>query len=165
MKTDNSKTDRFFKLILVLSLIVNAFFLGFFFSGHHRMMGPPPDPGKQILQAVHKMDLKNKADVLLVFDKKSAVIDHKINEGRVLFKRVHETLTQENIDPVEIKKIFEEMGEHHKELGLLVGDMFVALYEIIPDPEERKKFFEAALPPEPPFPPPHEKHKEQGEKR
>lgn len=154
----SNKIKDYMPLGFVLSLVLNGFLLGFILASPpwHGFM-PPPDPAKRLYEAAQQLPEENRAAVVAILDRYTDRIDPRRNMAG--FKDIRAMLTSENLNPDALTDLFTRVSKQHEEMGRSMGAMFQDIIRAIPDSEQRIKFFERALPPEPPFPPSPEKHR------
>lgn len=155
-----SKMALYTSLGLVLSLLLNAFMLGFLLAGPAlgpARYGPPPPPhhgpAEHLYKAAENLAPERKEQVVKILHRYTKEIDAHMHQGMSGFKEIRDVLQADELDPENLDAVFARMAAHHKDVGVLMGAMFEDLAAVLPDKEERMRFFEQALPPEPPFPP------------
>lgn len=152
------KTNRCIQIGFVLSLILNGFLVGFVMGGPHGLFGPPPmpDPVKRLYEAAEQISPDIRGTVIGILDRRTPEINTNMRDGMEGFKEIREALTAKDLHLEELDAIFGNMAKHHEKMGLSLGNMCKEIASAIPNFQDRAKFFELALPPEPPFrgPPP-----------
>lgn len=147
---------------LVLSLLLNAYFIGFTLSnrqGPSKSHGGPPPMGNPI-------DQMQKASTLLPNEYKIAVQDildahrHKMdihhNKNDNPFQIIDEALLADPLDLDALDQAFATVTKQHQKMGDDMSSMLREIAKSLPDAQMREKFFNAAKPNKPPFsePPP-----------
>ncbi len=142
----------------VLSLILNGFLLGFILSGPPIRGGmPPPDPSKRLYEAANDLSPENRDKIITILDERTRKIDKKMRGEMDGFKDIRSALTADKLDLEKLDEAFKSIDVQHIEVGSMLSSMMKDIAAAIPDTQERVRFFERALPPEPPRPPPSQR--------
>lgn len=144
--------NTYIQIGLVLSLVLNGFFLGFIMAGPHGF-GPPPDPSKRMVEAAMHLKPENRDNVMAILDRHMHTIDSNMQQGMNGFQNIRNILTAKNVDFGKLDTALSRMSKHHQDMGASMDAMLKEIAAAIPDAQERKTFFNNALPPAPPFPP------------
>lgn len=146
-----NKINVFLLIGLVASVICNAFLIGFMLNGP-KFKGPrPPNPIMLMERAVHKLPGNVRKDVEAIIDAKRLGFKTLMEAGKDDMDVVREHLLSDDLDIETLDIIFQPIADHHKNFSEKLGLMFKEIARAIPDPEQRRMFFENALPRPPPM--------------
>lgn len=149
------------QICFLISLIINAFLIGFIVAGPGKFGGPPPfpNPDKRLYDAAHHLPPSSKDKVLAILDEKTSKITQHHEQSFDGFGKIRAALTAPEMDMDKLNAAFESLGKQHDEHSVLMDDMLRTLAQSFENDQDRVRFFEEALPKEPPFPPPSKKDK------
>lgn len=164
---DNRKFYLFIQIGFVVSLILNGFALGFVVSSSGQRPfgpppGPPPSPSDHLYGAAKQLSPESQARIKAILDEKTASIEKNRDKGGDDFEALRTILTAPEMDMEALNALVRKMGERHIGMTEKLSDMFTTLVEALPDDEERRTFFTAALPDRPMMPPPPREGRAEG---
>ncbi len=128
------KTTRFYKLIIVVLILINLTTLFFLWKGHKR----PKHPERNEL--VELLDLSGNAKIKILalqddhFKKKDALI----NRSRNLHESLFQSFNDESKDSTEIKMLIDKIVENQRETEQMTFDYFKVVNSLCtPDQQKR----------------------------
>ena len=139
-----------------LSLILNAFLIGFLAGGPGPFGGPPPfpDPEKRFYDAARHLPAESREKVLTTLDDRVQQMRAHHADSFKGFDSIRSILTAPELDIEALNQAFEGMTKRHNERAKLMDDILRSLALSFENDEHRVQFFEEALPSKPPFSPP-----------
>ncbi len=151
--------DKRFKTVLIISLLLNVFFIGhvatfFFMKG---MFGPPPHgPIEQFEKAQRVLSAEHQQAIEKIWKKNLINIEEKREDVFSTLTEIRSVMIAPAFDESALEKLGNEAMTKDIAIKELVGDTLIEVAKTLPD-EERIKFFEEAMPPhmEPPHHDPH----------
>ena len=149
---------KLFSALVVLSVLLNVFFIGGAASLLLRPHFPPmpPSPVTEMRRAALALPEESRQKVEAILTKHQDGIERRFEDMRNVFPRMFEILTADTFD----QKAFNDLRRHMADTDTATHtEMDSAILEIVhalPD-DERIDFFRKAAPPRPPFMRPTEK--------
>lgn len=131
------KTNRFYKIIISVLILINIGTLFFFWKGHKG----PQRPDRN--QLVEMLDLSGNAKTKILalqddhFKKKDALIKRSRNLHESLFK----SFNDESKDSTEIKKLIDKIVENQRETEQMTFDYFKVVNSLC-TPDQQKELQE-----------------------
>jgi len=128
------KTNRFYKIIISVLILINIGTLFFFWKGHKG----PQRPDRN--QLVEMLDLSGSAKTKILelqddhFEKKGALIKRSRNLHESLFQ----SFNDESKDSTEIKKLIDKIVENQRETEQMTFDYFKVVNALC-TPDQQKK--------------------------
>jgi Spy/CpxP family protein refolding chaperone len=128
------KTTRFYKLIIVVLILINLTTLFFLWKGHKG----PQRPDRN--QLVEMLDLSGSAKTKILelqddhFKKKGALV----NRSRNLHESLFQSFNDESKDSTEIKKLIDKIVENQRETEQMTFDYFKVVNTLCTPVQQKK---------------------------
>ena len=128
------KTTRFYKLIIVVLILINLTTLFFLWKGPRR----PKHPDRNELVEMLDLSGNAKTKILALQDDHFKKKDALINRSRNLHESLFQSFNDESKDSTEIKKLIDKIVENQRETEQMTFDYFKVVNALC-TPDQQKK--------------------------
>lgn len=151
------KNQKIVYITLALSILLNAFLLGFVVA-HGHMRGPhggpgfPGGPEAMLEQLAEKLPPDHRDQVKKLLHAQSEKMHTAFMDMRVMIDEVQPILTAEKFDEGKLRALSDKIDAHDRQIKQGIAETLINIAKTLPD-AERIEFFNH-LPPLGPPPPP-----------
>ena len=148
---DKSKAKtKTLQLVLILSLAINLFFAGFFISKYMYRSEHQKTPPERLYAAVELLEPQYRDGVRTILDEQVPKVEANFEKMFFLFQNMRSTMASSDFEPQQMMGFRSQVMERHQEMASTFAQTMMRISMALP-PDQRKIFFEAALPETPPF--------------
>lgn len=143
-----NKTIIVLQVALAVSLLANGFAFGVMRKGGKPFHAPPPpsDPASRFFDAADQLSPDSRTKVKAILSEKLQGRDKKMDSGKKTFEALRAVAVSPDSTLEDLDKALTDMSAMHRNMGQEIDGTIRAIFQSLPNAQERKTFFEAAFP-------------------